>query len=38
MWAEPPQNGEYMVAGYAVAAVVLAGYWGALWRRAKKLF
>jgi hypothetical protein len=33
---EPPQNGEYLVAAYVITSVILMGYWGALWRRAKK--
>ena len=36
MQAEPPQNGEYLVAAYVIATVILMGYWAALWRRAKK--
>ena len=32
MTAEPPANGEYLVAAYVIAAVILVGYWGALWR------
>jgi hypothetical protein len=31
--AEPPQNGEYLVAAYIVTAVILIGYWIRLWRR-----
>lgn len=34
MLPEPPQNGEYLVAAYVIAAIILIGYWGALWRRA----
>ena len=30
----PPDNGAYMVAGYVVTAVILAGYAVSLWRRA----
>ena len=33
---EPPQNGEYLVAAYVIATVILLGYWLALWIRAKK--
>jgi hypothetical protein len=33
---ETPQNGEYLVAAYVIAAVILLGYWVVLWRRAKK--
>ena len=36
MLVEPPQNGEYLVAAYVVTAVILLGYLGALWRRARK--
>ena len=36
MLADPPQNGEYMAAAYIITAVILAGYWVALWRKAKK--
>ena len=35
MLAEPPQNGEYLVAAYVVATVILLGYWGILWRKAR---
>jgi hypothetical protein len=34
---EPPANAEYMVAAYVVTMVILAGYWGMLWRRAKRM-
>ena len=34
---EPPSNGEYMIAAYLVAAVILIGYWLRLWRKAKRL-
>jgi hypothetical protein len=37
MPAEPPSNGEYMIAAYGVAAVILVGYWVRLWRKAKGL-
>jgi hypothetical protein len=37
MQAEPPSNGEYMVAAYLVAAIILMGYWVRLWRKAKRL-
>lgn len=37
MTAEPPPNGEYLVAAYVIAAVILVGYWVALWRRAKAI-
>ena len=36
MLAETPKNGEYLVAAYVIATVILTGYWVALWRRAKK--
>lgn len=36
MIAEPPPNGEYLVAAYVIAAVILVGYWVALWRRASR--
>ncbi len=34
---EPPSNGEYLVAAYIVTAVILLGYYGWLWLRARKL-
>jgi len=37
MLPEPPQNGEYLIAAYVIAAVILVGYWVALWRRVRKL-
>lgn len=36
MPAETPQNGEYLVAAYVIAAIILVGYWVMLWRRAKR--
>ena len=36
MSLETPQNGEYLVAAYLITAVILGGYWVALWRRAKR--
>ena len=36
MTFEPPPNGEYLAAAYVIATVILVGYWGTLWRRAKK--
>ena len=30
---ETPQNGEYLVAAYAITIVILLGYWIAVWRR-----
>jgi hypothetical protein len=32
----PPDNGGYMVAAYAVTAVILVGYAVVLWQRARK--
>lgn len=32
---ETPQNGEYLVAAYLVTPVILVGYLGLLWRRAR---
>lgn len=37
MQAETPQNGEYLVAAYVVTATILIGYWGMLWRRARRI-
>jgi hypothetical protein len=37
MPAEPPQNGEYLVAAYVVATVILLGYWLRLWHKAKSV-
>jgi hypothetical protein len=36
MVAEPPSNGEYLVAAYIVTTVILVGYWVLLWRMARK--
>jgi hypothetical protein len=36
MLAEPPQNGEYLVAAYVVTVVILVGYFWSLFSRAKK--
>jgi hypothetical protein len=36
MGAEPPSNGEYLIAAYAVTAALLLGYWLRLWRMARK--
>jgi hypothetical protein len=33
----PPDNGGYMVAAYALTAVIVLGYALSLWRRAKKV-
>ena len=35
MTAEPPANGEYLAAAYVVATLILVGYWGTLWQKAK---
>jgi CcmD family protein len=35
MLADPPRNGEYLIAAYTVTSVILLGYWTRLWRRAK---
>jgi hypothetical protein len=32
---ETPQNGEYLVAAYAITVVILLGYWGTLWSKVK---
>jgi hypothetical protein len=37
MAVEPPRNGEYLVAAYLVASVILLGYWVRLWRRGKSV-
>jgi hypothetical protein len=37
MQSEPPANGQYLVAAYIVTAVILLGYAGVLWRKARKL-
>jgi hypothetical protein len=36
MPAEPPQNGEYLIAAYVVATLILVGYWVRLWLAARK--
>jgi hypothetical protein len=36
MLAEPPSNGEYLVAAYVVSTLILVGYWIRLWRLARK--
>lgn len=36
MLAEPPSNGEYLVAAYVLSTLILVGYWIRLWRGAKK--
>jgi hypothetical protein len=38
MLAEPPRNGEYLVAAYVVATVILLGYCMSLWQRARQVF
>jgi hypothetical protein len=37
MLAEPPRNGEYLIAAYVVTTVILLGYWLQLWRKAKSV-
>jgi hypothetical protein len=37
MPVEPPQNGEYLIAAYVVATVILLGYWSMLWRKARRV-
>lgn len=32
----PPQNGVYMVAAYAVGAVILVAYLASLWSRSRR--
>jgi hypothetical protein len=36
MLPEPPRNGQYLIAAYVVATVILVGYWLRLWRMARK--
>jgi hypothetical protein len=36
MMAEPPSNGEYLIAAYVVSTLILVGYWIRLWRLARK--
>ena len=38
MLAEPPRNGEYLIAAYTVATVILVGYWTRLWRRVRGIW
>ncbi len=38
MLAEPPSNGEYLIAAYLVTTVILVGYWLRLWQKARKVF
>ena len=35
MLSEPPRNGEYLVAAYSVASVILMGYWLRLLRKSR---
>ena len=37
MLAEPPRNGEYLIAAYTVTTLILVGYWTRLWRRARRI-
>jgi hypothetical protein len=37
MPAEPPQNGEYLIAAYLVATLILVGYWVRLWLASRKM-
>ena len=37
MLAEPPSNGEYMIAAYLGTTVILVGYWLRLWQKARKV-
>jgi hypothetical protein len=37
MLAEPPSNGEYMVAAYVVTMAILLGYWLRLVLKAKSV-
>jgi hypothetical protein len=32
---ETPQNGEYLLAAYAITVVILLGYWALLWSKLK---
>lgn len=34
--AELPRNAGYVIAAYAIAAVIYLGYFGWLWRRARR--
>ncbi len=34
--ADPPSNGEYLIAAYVVSTLILVGYWIRLWRMAKR--
>jgi hypothetical protein len=35
MVPEPPRNGEYLVAAYTVASVILVGYWVRLFQKSR---
>jgi hypothetical protein len=35
MLAEPPRNGEYLIAAYTITTLILVGYWTRLWRRTR---
>jgi hypothetical protein len=37
MLAEPPSNGEYMIAAYLVTTAILVGYWLRLWQKARRV-
>ena len=37
MGAEPPSNGEYLIAAYAVTTALLLGYWLRLWRMVRRM-
>ena len=37
MLADPPSNGEYMIAAYLVTTVILVGYLLRLWQKARKV-
>jgi hypothetical protein len=37
MLAEPPSNGEYLIAAYLVTTVILVGYWLRLWQKARRV-
>lgn len=37
MQVEPPQNGDYLIAAYVIAAVILLGYCLVLWRKARRV-
>jgi hypothetical protein len=35
MLPEPPRNGQYLVAAYTVASIILVGYWLRLLRKSR---